>query len=289
MASSPAFAVAGGPIANTKAGRIKGTANGDVKVFKGIPYGDTTAGAGRFMAPRPVKPWKGVRDATQLGNRSPQAPIAGIMQAEIVAIDTASAMSEDCLYLNLWTPGLKDGGKRPVMLWLHGGGFTQGSGGSVRYDGTNLAHRHDVVLITINHRLNAFGHLYLAELGGEKYADSGNCGVLDIVAALRWVRDNIHEFGGDPNNVTIFGQSGGGAKVTTLMAMPSAKGLFHRAICQSGLSITAETPQNATNVARKLMAQLDLKPDQVDALMQIPADKIVAAMQAVKGPLRWRR
>ena len=280
---SGAAAAGEAPIANTKYGKIRGTANGSVKVFKGVPYGASTAGANRFMPPKPPEPWSGVRDTVAYGDRSPQGEAAGFMQEEVVSLDH-SPMSEDCLRLNIWTAGLKDGKKRPVMVWFHGGGFSGGSGGNVRYDGSHLASRHDVVLITVNHRLNAFGFLYLAKLGGEKYADSGNAGMLDIVAALDWVKDNIEEFGGDPGRVTIFGQSGGGGKVTTAMAMPQAVGRFHRVIAESGLALKAVTPDEATGVASKIMAQLDLQPNQVDQLQQIPYEQILAAM-AKLGPV----
>ncbi|MES2294935.1 MAG: carboxylesterase family protein [Pseudomonadota bacterium] len=277
-----AIAAGAGPVANTKYGKIRGTANGSIKVFKGVPYGASTAGANRFMPPQPPTPWSDVRDTIAYGDQSPQAPAMGFMEEEMVSLDH-SPMSEDCLRLNVWTAGLKDGKKRPVMVWFHGGGFSGGSGGNVRYDGTNLARKHDVVLVTVNHRLNAFGFLYLAKLGGEKYADSGNAGMLDIVAALNWVKDNITEFGGDPDRVTIFGQSGGGAKVTTAMAMPQAVGRFHRVIAESGLALKAVTPDEATGVASKIMAQLNLQPGQVDQLQQIPYQQILAAMAAL-GP-----
>ena len=272
-------AVAAGmaPIANTKYGKIRGTANGTVKVFKGVPYGASTAGTNRFMPPKEPEPWSGVRDTVAYGDQSPQAKAAGFMEEEMVSLDH-SPMSEDCLRLNVWTAGLADGKKRPVMVWFHGGGFSGGSGGNVRYDGTHLARKHDVVLVTVNHRLNAFGFLYLAKLGGEKYADSGNAGMLDIVASLKWVKENIAEFGGDPDRVTIFGQSGGGGKVTTAMAMPPAEGLFHRVIAESGLALKAMTPDDATEVASKIMDQLGLKPDQVDALQQVPYEKILSVL-----------
>ena len=279
---APSAIAAAGPVANTKYGKIRGTANGSIKVFKGVPYGAPTSGANRFMPPREPAPWSDVRDTIAYGNRSPQSDAAGFMEEEVVSLDH-SPMSEDCLYLNVWTAGLKDGKKRPVMVWFHGGGFSGGSGGNVRYDGTNLAKKHGVVLVTVNHRLNAFGFLYLGKLGGEKYADSGNVGMLDIVAALNWVKDNIAEFGGDPDRVTIFGQSGGGGKVTTAMAMPQAVGRFHRVIAESGLALKAITPDEATEVATKIMAQLGLKPDQVDQLQQIPYPQILAAMAAL-GP-----
>ena len=266
--------------AQTKAGRIRGLYNGKAHVFKGVPYAASTAGANRFMAPQSLTPWTDVRDATRLGNQSPQLQ-ANVMPAEMISLDN-SAFGEDCLSLNVWTAGLRDGAKRPVMVWFHGGGFSAGSGGDVRYDGTNLASKHGVVLVTVNERLNAFGFLYLGDLGGERYADSGNAGLLDLVAALKWVHDNIHEFGGDPGNVTIFGQSGGGSKVTTLMATPAARGLFHRAIAESGLEIDSIPTKAATDMARQVMDRLGLKPNQVDELQKLPVDAILAAMGGIE-------
>ena len=168
------------------------------------------------------------------------------------------AISEDCLHLNVWTNGL-DARKRPVMVWLHGGGFTSGSGSYTMYDGANMARKHDVVTVTVNHRLNSFGFLYLADIGGAKFANASNAGMLDVVAALEWVRDNIANFGGDPNNVTIFGQSGGAGKVSTLLAMPAAKGLFHRAIVQSGANVKGVSARDATKTAQTLMDKLGVK------------------------------
>jgi para-nitrobenzyl esterase len=277
-----AMATDAAPVATTKYGKIRGSASGVVKIFKGVPYGASTAGANRFMPPKAPEPWNGIRDTVSYGDRSPQSDMANFMEEEVVSLDH-SPMSEDCLRLNVWTAGLDDGKKRPVMVWFHGGGFSGGSGGNVRYDGTNLARKHDVVLVTVNHRLNAFGFLYLGKLGGEKYADSGNVGMLDAVASLNWVRDNIAGFGGDPGNVTIFGQSGGGGKVTTAMAMPQAVGRFHRVIAESGLALKAATPDEATQVASRIMGELGLQPGQVDQLQQVPYQKILAAM-AKLGP-----
>ncbi|MGB6942547.1 MAG: carboxylesterase family protein, partial [Bryobacteraceae bacterium] len=190
---------------------------------------------------------------------------------------------EDCLVLNVWTPSATPGHKRPVMVWLHGGGFTSGSGGFKIYDGVKLAGNHDVVVVTVNHRLNAFGYLYLADLGGAKYANASNAGMLDIVAALQWVHDNISSFGGDPGNVTIFGQSGGGAKVSTLLAMPSAQGLFHRAVIESGASIRG-IPRDAANKSTEaFLAKVGLKPNQIDELQRLPVDRLLQAM-AGGGP-----
>ena len=206
----------------TTAGKVRGLVQNNVHTFKGVPYGATTGGAGRFMPPGKLQPWTGVREAIALGPRAPQ--IFGGEPPEVAATDPREALGEDCLCLNVWTPNPGGGQRRPVMVWLHGGGFTSGSGSYSMYDGKELARKHDVVAISVNHRLNVFGFLYLAELGGGKYARASNAGMLDIVAALEWVRDNIAAFGGDPNNVTIFGQSGGAGKVSTLMAMPAAKG-----------------------------------------------------------------
>ncbi|MGZ5922053.1 MAG: carboxylesterase/lipase family protein [Rhizomicrobium sp.] len=277
---SGAIAARAAPVVNTKYGKVRGIAEDGVSIFKGIPYGAPTSGANRFMPPKEPAPWSDVRDATMFGNRAPQTDATGFMEEEVVALDR-TAQSEDCLRLNVWTAGLGGAKKRPVMLWCHGGGFTGGSGGNVRYDGAMLAKKHGVVLVTVNHRLNAFGFLYLAKLGGGKYADSGNVGMLDIVAALNWVKDNIAAFGGNPNNVTIFGQSGGGSKVTTAMAMPQAAGRFHRVIAESGVSLKAITPDEGTEIAAKIMTQLGLQPNQVDQLQQVPFEKIIAAL----GPM----
>ena len=263
----------------TSAGKIRGLQVDGVHVFKGIPYGASSAAERRFMAPAPPTPWPGVRDATHYGPQCPQLTPPMLAEA-VIALDN-SPETEDCLRLNVWTAGLRDGRKRPVMVWFHGGGFVGGSGGGLRYDGSNLARKHDVVLVTVNERLNAFGFLYLAPFGGEKYADSGNAGLLDLVASLRWVRDNIAEFGGDAANVTIFGNSGGGSKTTTLMATPAAKGLFHRAVAQSGVNLRGIGADTATDVARRVMERMGLTPSQVDELQRAPVDRILAAMNGL--------
>ena len=252
------------PIAETAFGKIRGVAVGRVNAFKGVPYGASTAGRGRFMPPKPPEPWPGVRTAQDWAGRAPQWPTFGYMllygegapedrrqRRELAALAGAAdnlSPSEDCLTLNVWTRGL--GAKRPVMIWYHGGGFHYGSANSPRLDGTNLAAHHDVVVVTVNHRLNALGHLYLADLAGSAFAESGNAGTLDMLASLQWVRENIERFGGDPGNVTIFGQSGGGAKVSTLLAMPAARGLFHRAIVMSGATIRLTDRDRAAKLGR---------------------------------------
>lgn len=263
------------PVVGTTAGRIRGIMRDEVYAFYGVPYGASTAGDRRFMPPAKPAPWNGVAAATAFGKRSPQGPSHLI--PEDAAEDRREPAGEDCLVLNVWSKGL-GAGHRPVMVWLHGGGYSQGSGAFIIYDGANLACRHDVVVVTLNHRLDAFGFLYLAELGGSKYANSANVGMQDIVFALEWVRDNIAQFGGDPNNVTIFGQSGGGGKVSTLMAMPSAKGLFHRAIIESGAEVKGLTKKEATDTAKRYLANLGLKPNQVDEAQKLPVEKLVKAL-----------
>lgn len=267
-----------GPVVDTAAGKIRGLVIEKVYAFKGVPYGASTAGAGRFMPPQKPQPWTDIKDCTQIGHRSPQQP--GILEPlpEVGAMDRQNPMGEDCLVVNVWTNGLKGGRKRPVMVWLHGGGYSSGSGDYIMYDGANLARKRDVVVVTVNHRLNVFGYLYLADIGGPKYADASNAGHRDIVQALEWVRDNIANFGGDPGNVTIFGQSGGGGKVATLMAMPPAKGLFHRAVCESGASIRGVSRANATKTAEAILAKLNLKHDELDQLQNMPFDKLTAAI-----------
>jgi para-nitrobenzyl esterase len=270
-----------GSVADTSAGKIRGAIEGKVHAFRGIPYGASTEGAGRFLPPVRPQPWTGVRDALELGPASPQIPSNLVPESMVQQPKTDGNGSEDCLHLNVWTPSLS--GKRPVMVWYHGGGYSAGSANWNMYNGANLAAKRDVVVVTVNHRLNVFGYLYLAELGGEKYAHASNVGMLDLVASLEWVRDNIASFGGDAGNVTIFGQSGGGGKVSTLMAMPAAKGLFHRAIAMSGSALKGVPRDRATRGAEAFMAKLGLKPNQVDELQKIPPAELLAAIRGVQG------
>jgi len=275
-----AAGVSSAPVAATKAGKVRGSVEDGVLVFKGIRYGADTA-ATRFMAPRPPEPWNDVKDALAYGNSAPQVSTSGNVPLFASWVpNPLPANSEDCLFLNVWTPALRDGRKRPVMVWFHGGGFSSGSGSSNAYDGVRLVKRGDVVVVSVNHRLNIFGYLYLGRYG-EAYADSGNAGILDLVLSLKWVRDNIEEFGGDPGNVLIFGESGGGMKVTTLMAMDEAKGLFHRAVVQSGPYLKVMTADVAAKGAEKVVEQLGLTAETIDQIRTLPAEQIEQAAQAV--------
>jgi len=272
-AQAPARAASGGgPVVETSLGRVRGYMDQRVYAFRGVPYGASTAGQARFLPPQKAQPWAGVREAVELGLRAPQLQDPRV--PEFSVMDRAEPSSEDCLVLNVWTPALRGNQKRAVMVWLHGGGFASGSAGFTCYDGANLARKHDVVVVGVNHRLNIFGYLYLADIGGSRYADASNVGMLDIVASLEWVRDNIEAFGGDPGNVTVFGQSGGGQKVSTLLGMPAAKGLFHKAIAQSGSQVRSGTREAATRTAETVLQRLDLRPEQVGELATLPMRRI---------------
>jgi para-nitrobenzyl esterase len=280
----------GRQIVETRLGRVEGAVDGGVHVFKGLRYGAPPVGELRFKPPQAPAPWTSIVDATKFGAPAIQMATGNSanpsteLSKQLATIFTTSTemkiASEDCLFLNVWTPGL-GAGKRPVMVWLHGGGFAYGSGSWPVYDGRNLAKKGDVVVVTVNHRLNVFGYLHLADLAGEAYARSGNAGMLDLVAALEWVRDNIASFGGDPSNVTIFGESGGGAKVSTLMAMPSARGLFHKAIVESGPGLRAVSADDATKMAKAILDELAIAPGDAAALAKAPTEQVLAAAHAV--------
>jgi para-nitrobenzyl esterase len=273
------------PVVQATAGKMRGSIQAGLNVFKGISNGPSTAGARRLQPPGKAEPLTSVRDALELGPKAPQLLMT--LPPEIIGLSEGMTsddpMGEDCLCLNVWWAGLGSARRRPVMFWLHGGACTAGSGGSPIYDGTALAARHDVVVVTVTHRFTVLGYLFLGDLGGEKYADSGNAGMLDIVAALEWVRENIAEFGGDPESVTIFGESGGGMKVTTLMAKPAAQGLFHAAIVQSGAFLKALPRERTTKGAEAFRAKLGLKASQLDELHKISTDRGLEAMAAIPG------
>ena len=248
------------PVVATTIGRVRGTREGGLSVFRGIRYGT----AERFRAPRAPPPGRAVVDAVAFG---PSAPQRGTRYAP---------QSEDCLFLNVWTPDARPGGKRPVLVYFHGGAYTTGSVADPLNDGRHLAARGDAVVVTINHRLNALGYLYLARIAPE-FPDSGNLGQLDLILALRWLRGNIGNFGGDPSRVMVFGQSGGGAKIATLMGMPAAAGLFHRAVTMSGQQVTASGPLNATARARAYLAALKATPAD---LLAMPVERLVEGLAA---------
>ncbi|MGA9883291.1 MAG: carboxylesterase/lipase family protein [Candidatus Acidiferrales bacterium] len=283
-------------IVETTAGKVRGFTRNGIYTFKGIPYAGTTAGEARFMAPTKPKPWTGLRSSMQYGFVSPQEPRTGWADDEVAwMFDWDDGRpGEDCLLVNVWSPGLNDGKKRPVMVWLHGGGFEAGSGQELKsYYGENLSRRGDVVVVSLNHRLGVLGYLNLAEIGGPRYADSANAGMLDLVAALEWVRDNIANFGGDPGNVLIFGQSGGGGKVNTLMAMPTAKGLFHRAVVESGSLLNASAPGDSAKLGTAVAKQLGLSASEIDKIQDVPVEKLIqagiAAIKSLAVPMQLGR
>ncbi|WP_366927849.1 carboxylesterase/lipase family protein [Brevundimonas sp.] len=252
------------PTVRTTHGPIIGGRDGDVSVFKGVRYGADTAQR-RFQPPAPPSPWTDPVETLAYGASAPQG------RPDVPA-------SEDCLFLNVWTPGL-DGEKRPVMVYIHGGAYSNGSGSDPLYDGTRLARRQDVVVVTLNHRLNVFGYAFLARLA-PGFGSSGNAGQLDLILALQWVRDNIAAFGGDPGRVMVFGQSGGGAKIATLMATPAAAGLFHTAATMSGQQVTASGPINATRRTQAWLAAMDLPVERIGELATMPWEKLLEGTSA---------
>jgi len=273
-------------IVETGSGKVRGFVRNDIFAFKGIPYGATTEGKNRFMPPSKPTPWTGVRNSMSWGFVSPQTFTstfdgrrrgwANDEEAFMFEWEDG-APSEDCLQINVWTPSISDNRKRPVMLWLHGGGYSNGSSNELKsYDGENLSRRGDVVVASLNHRLGVLGYLNLAEYG-DKWASAGNVGMLDIVAGLQWVHENIAQFGGDPANVLIFGQSGGGGKVGTLMGMPSAKGLFHRAVIESGSGVRRPLKDRSGELAAATLQELGVTRDTLDKIQELPVETIVGA------------
>ena len=281
---TPIIATNAQGVVRTTSGQVAGYIENDIYIYKGIPY----AKAERFMPPTAPDAWEGIRSSRAYGPTCPQAKRMGWYSDE-------SAFSfnwddgfpdEDCLRVNVWTPGVDDGKKRPVMVWLHGGGYAAGSGQELpSYDGTNMAKEHDVVVVTLNHRLNVLGFLDLSSFGA-KYAKSGNVGLMDLVAALQWVHDNIGAFGGDPANVTIFGQSGGGGKVSTLLATPSANGLFHKAIVQSGSMLRTMDARYSRRIGEETVRLLGLDAASIDSLARVPYDELLAAGEKAVANVR---
>ncbi|HZD53528.1 MAG TPA: carboxylesterase/lipase family protein [Woeseiaceae bacterium] len=271
---APRALFAGGShsVARTTFGDVRGFVEQGINVFRGIRYGTDTRDR-RFMPPLSPERREGVSDAFEYG---PAAPQDG----------TDERISEDCLFLNVWTPGV-DNARRPVMFYIHGGAYSHGSGSSPLYDGKALASAGDVVVVTVNHRLNAFGYLYLRRFEDGRFPDSGNCGQLDLVLALEWVRDNIAAFGGDPERVLAFGQSGGGAKIATMMAMPAAAGLFQRAASMSGQQVTVSGPANATARARVYLDAIGVSPERIETLRTLPLDRLLAGLDAADPVLPY--
>ncbi len=268
-------------LVETSAGWVRGTRTSGVSAFLGIPYG----AAERFRPPADPAPWRGVRDATAHGHIAPQPiPGARLDYTRLIGwLDQPGGQSEDCLVLNVWTPR-PDGARRPVLVSFHGGGFSSGSGNHRGFDGDPLARFGDVVVVTVNHRLGLFGFLHLADLGAPaEWATAGVNGMLDAVAALRWVNRNIAAFGGDPNRVMVFGQSGGGAKTSTLLAMPSARGLLHRAAVQSGSTLTLASREAGTRNASRLLARLGLSTRRLTELRDVPMAMMVSAQAGLEA------
>jgi len=275
--SPPGNGIRSAPVLETKSGKLEGERLDGVLRFLGVPYAQSIAGRNRFAPPRPVEPWSGIRQAVRYAPSSPQQE-SGLRSPVTPAFDPPSYVvpGDDCLALNVWAPDTGHG-KHPVMVWLHGGGWTSGSGSCLIYDGANLASRGDVVVVTINHRLGASGLTDFSRVLGGDFKDSANLGIRDIIAALEWVRDNIAAIGGDPECVTIFGESGGGWKVATMLATPSAKGLFHRAIIESGPLTRFHTPVKADEVANEVLSELGVTKATADKLYDISCEEIVAA------------
>lgn len=281
-----------GDVVTTTLGVVRGARDGKVWCFKGVPYGADTSGSGRFRPPRSPEPWSDVRACVAYGHSCPQITLEQMLgvapppeaEAFMGVLNAEPSVGEDCLVLNVWTPRLVGEAGLPVLVWLHGGGWSTGSASWPLYDFTNFARNHEVVVVGVNHRLGILGFLDLSQYS-ESYADSGNVGMLDVVAALEWVRDNIGQFGGDPGNVTVFGESGGGAKTSTLLAMPSAQGLFHKAFDMSGVTVEAQSPEGAAANAAAVVAHLGLSDD-VSHIEELPVEQLVEAEVCLPGRTR---
>jgi len=276
-------------IANTSHGKVRGFIHKDIYTFLGIPYGANTTGKNRFMPPQKPEPWSDIYPAVYWPNSAPQLQVNFYGDRYLAFTDNwhYDEIGENCLGLNVWTPGYTDNKKRPVILWLHGGGFT--SGNSIehpQYHGENLSRRGDVVFCSLNHRLGPLGFANFAGIGGERYAASGNVGMLDVVAALEWIRDNISNFGGDPGNVTIIGQSGGGRKVCMLTAMPSAKGLFHKAVALSGQSLNGVSKETSEKLGAYILKEAGLSASQIDKLQELPWKDYYAIANRANAKMR---
>jgi len=274
------------PVVETRYGKLRGMTDGGVHRFLGIRYGADTSGKNRFQPPAKPSSWSGIRDANQWGHVAPQGlPTGGIDYTHSVQwMNRPGGEGEDCLALNVWTPGVADGRKRAVLFSIHGGGYSSGAGSNPAFNGQPLARHGDVVVVTINHRLGSLGYLHLGNIVPE-WSSSAVAGMLDIVAALEWVHDNIENFGGDPGNVMIFGQSGGGGKVSHLMAMPAARGLFHRAAIQSGATLRSGDRGDAHAVAERMLVQIGLSKDRARELQSIPWQMMMGAQMTVGGRL----
>ena len=288
--AKPALGATMFPVVETARGKLRGLESGGVSIFRGVSYAADTSGENRFMPPQPVEPWSGVRDALHWTDVAPQIPgDRRHVYADLIMVDrNPSGMGEDNLSLNLWTPSIDPNAKKPVIVVLHGGGFYSGSGNSVGMDGEQMAGFSDSVVIAINHRLGAFGFLHLAEFGGDDFATSGTVGMQDIVAALGWVRENVAAFGGDPDRVLVYGQSGGGAKTSVLMAMPGGKGLFQRAGVMSGSALRMMPPEMASATAKRLLDALEIAPGDVRKLQQVPWTTLLETQAGLEAADRAR-
>jgi para-nitrobenzyl esterase len=270
------------PVVETGSGKIRGRSHDGIATYRGVPYGAPTGGANRFLPPKRPASWRGIRDALELGSPCPQ------VNPEVDYWQDPKVPSEDCLVLNVWSAaGRNQRNDLPVMVWFHGGAYVVESAGGQAYDGFNLAMAGDVVVVSANHRLNVFGYTYLGRAADERFATSGNVGQLDLIAALEWVRDNIAHFGGDPGNVTLFGESGGGGKVSTTIAIPAAQGLFHKAIVQSGSFLRAAEAAEAADQTERLYRVLNVQSGDVHALQRVPTGTLLSAYQSLpQNPLK---